>query len=268
MEGEKARRPPSSKDKEDFRMKYEITKNAEFGSLEVRFAEKPADTVRLALKRLKMRWHGVNKCWYGYASESAIVSAILENAPEEQPPTVCTDGYMGGGAVYGSKSNKSLYGADLSAAIRADIKAAGIKGVTVKCKSYSGGQSITATIRTSAADYVDEADYIAAYRVSGNWVYDGERSIYIGDFYGMSAEEQERLRVAAARHEYARFTATKQVLNQYHIGQYAHLTTAALERVQRVKSIIEAYRYDESNSMVDYFHTNFHYDICTAPVAA
>lgn len=93
-------------------MEYTITKNAEFGSLEVRFDEKPADTVRLALKRLKMRWHGVNRCWYGYASESAIVAAILENAPEEQPATVCTDGYMGGGALYGSKSNKSLYGAD------------------------------------------------------------------------------------------------------------------------------------------------------------
>ncbi len=123
-------------------MEYTITKNAEFGSLEVRFDEKPADTVRLALKRLKMRWHGVNKCWYGYASESALVAAILENAPEEQPATACTDGYMGGGAVYGSKSRKALYGADLSAAIRADIKAAGIKGVTVKCKSYSGGQSV------------------------------------------------------------------------------------------------------------------------------
>lgn len=93
-------------------MKYTIMKNAEFGSLEVRFDEKPADTVRLALKRLKMRWHGVNKCWYGYASEAEIVSAILENAPEEQPATVVSDGYMGGGALYGSKSNKSLYGAD------------------------------------------------------------------------------------------------------------------------------------------------------------
>ena len=39
-------------------MEYTITKNAEFGSLEMRFDEKPADTVRLALKRLKMRWHG------------------------------------------------------------------------------------------------------------------------------------------------------------------------------------------------------------------
>ncbi len=228
-------------------MKYTITKNAEFGSLEVRFDEKPADTVRLALKRLKMRWHGVNKCWYGYASESELVAAILENAPEEQSATVCTDGYMGGGAVYGSKSNKALYGADLSAAIRADIKAAGIMGVTVKCKSYSGGQSITATIRTSAADYIDEADYIAAYRVRGNWVYDGERSIYIGDFYDMSAEEQERLRVAAARHEYARYTTTRQDINQYHIDKYTHLTATALERVQRVKAIIEAYRYGEPN---------------------
>ena len=199
-------------------MEYTITKNAEFDSLEVRFDEKPADTVRLALKRLKMRWHGVNKCWYGYASESALVSAILKNAPEEQPATVVSDGYMGGGAVYGSKSRKALYGADLSAAIRADTKAAGLKGVTVKCQSYSGGQSITATIRTSPADYIDEVDYIAAYRVCGNWIDDGERSVYSGDFYNMSAEEQERLRVAAAP-----------------------------ERVQRVKTIIEAYRYGEPN---------------------
>ena len=144
---------------------------------------------------------------------------------------------------------KALYGADLSAAIRADIKAAGIMGVTAKCKSYSGGQSITATIRTSPADYIDEADYIAAYRVRGNWIDDGERSVYIGDFYDMSAEEQERLRVAAARHEYARYTTTKQDVNQYHIDKCTHLTAAALERVQRVKAIIEAYRYDESNAI-------------------
>jgi len=173
-------------------MEYTITKNAEFGSLEVRFDEKPADTVRLALKRLKMRWHGVNRCWYGYASESALVAAILENAPEEQPATVYTDGYMGGGAVYGSKSNKALYGADLSAAIRADIKAAGIKGVSVKCKSFPGGQSITATIRTSAADYADEADYIAAYLVREGWVYDGERCVCIEDFYAVCRSKARR----------------------------------------------------------------------------
>lgn len=173
-------------------MEYTITKNAEFGSLEVRFDEKPADTVRLALKRLKMRWHGVNKCWYGYASESELVAAILENAPEEQPATVCTDGYMGGGAVYGSKSNKSLYGAELSAAIRADIKAAGIKGVTVKCKSYSGGQSITATIRTSAADYVDEADYIAAYRVRGTGYTTGSGLYTLGTSYAVCRSKARR----------------------------------------------------------------------------
>lgn len=127
---------------------------------------------------------------------------------------------MSKGRGFTARSGKALYGADLSAAIRADTKAAGLKGVTVKCQSYSGGQSITATIRTSPADYIDEADYIAAYRVCANWIDDGERSVYSGDFYNMSAEEQERLRVAAA-----------------------------LERVQRVKTIIEAYRYDESNAI-------------------
>lgn len=249
-------------------MTYKIIENAEYNSREVYFDEKPADTVRLALKRLKMRWHSVNKCWYGYASESELIDAIIGSAPEEQPATVVTDGYMGGGAVYGSKSNKALYGADLSAAIRADIKAAGIKGVTVKCKTYSGGQSITATIRTSAADYVSEADFVSAYRVRGYWIYDGSQSVHIDTYYGMDAEGQERLRVAAARYEYTKYTTTEQEINHYHIDQYTHLTAAAIERVERVQSIIAAYRYDESNSMVDYFNTNFYYDICTKPVAA
>ena len=76
-------------------MNYKIIENAKFNSREVYFDEKPADTVRLALKRLKMRWHGANKCWYGYASESELIDAIIGSAPEEQPATVVTDGYMG-----------------------------------------------------------------------------------------------------------------------------------------------------------------------------
>lgn len=75
-----------------------------------------------------MRWHSIKKCWYGYAKESALISAIQSAEQQDggEGATVYTDGYLGGGAVYGSKSNKSLYGAELAAAIRADIKAAGI----------------------------------------------------------------------------------------------------------------------------------------------
>ena len=36
---------------------------------------------------------------------------------------------------------------------------------------------------------------------------------------------------------------------------------AGLEKIIKINDIITAYRYDASNSMVDYFDTNFYYDI-------
>lgn len=40
-------------------------------------------------------------------------------------------------------------------------------------------------------------------------------------------------------------------------------TADTLRKLHRVKAIIEAYRYDGTNSMVDYFDTNFYYDLQT-----
>lgn len=37
--------------------------------------------------------------------------------------------------------------------------------------------------------------------------------------------------------------------------------------IKKANAIISAYRYDESNPMVDYFDTNFYYYICTKPTA-
>ena len=111
-------------------MTYEISYNSKYNSHEIRFDGKPSEEVRNALKAMHFRWHSVNRCWYGYnQSEESIASAITGASTEEEPNTVYGDGYLGGGSVYGSKSNLHLYGSDLSAAIRSDIKKAGIKGV-------------------------------------------------------------------------------------------------------------------------------------------
>ena len=253
-------------------MNYTITANAQFNSNEVYFDTKPADNVRLALKRLKMRWNPSKSCWYGYAAEHEIVSAILDNAPEEEAPTVYSDGYLGGGAVYGSKSNKHLYGADLSTAIRADLKAAGIKGVTVKCKTYSGGQHITATVKVTAADFVPLDDFITTFKIrtQQRWIWDEEKqaTVHINEYWNADAKEQERLRVSAARVEYRNYTDCEYHINERFINEYSHMTDAAKTRLKAIDAIITAYRYDESNGMVDYFNTNFYYDIVTKPVKA
>lgn len=256
---------------------YNITHNAQYDSYEVTFESKPATAVLDALKALKMRWNPKKACWYGFAKESEILSAILENGEGEtitgektEGATVYTDGYLGGGAVYGSKSNLHLYGTDLAKAIREDIKRAGIKGVTVRCKSYSGGQSIGVTVTLRPDEFVSLAEYVGKYEITpeNTWIYTGNgEPIFVDYYFGqLSAKEQQETRVAAAEYAYERMTTRENRVNEFYIDEETQFTPETLEKIKTIQAIICAYRYDESNSQVDYFHTNFYYDIYTKPV--
>lgn len=263
---------------------YEIRENPQFNSREVYFDGKPSRATLDALKALKMRWNHVKTCWYGFAQECDLINAIITNdrdgeditGEKTEGATVYTDGYLGGGAVYGSKSDKHLYGADLSKAIREDIKAAEVKGASVRCKSYSGGQSITVTLSLPASAYVTKKQFATDYRVptSASWIYyedeDGKgQTISISDYYSreISAEEQEKIRISAAELEYQREAESENDVNYYHIDKYKVYTAETIEIIKKVNSIITAYRYDESNSMVDYYDTNFYYTIYTKPIS-
>lgn len=252
-------------------MTYEIRKNPQFNSSEIYFDGKPSEDIRNALKALRFRWHSAKKCWYGYAAEHEIVNAILATSTEESPADIVSDGYLGGGAVYGSKSNLHLYGTDLAKAIRADIKKAGIKGVTIASKHGN----IQATITTTAADIIPEDDFVNAYRVTGafGWVdYTDEggmsKTVSLCDFYSLPDELREKIRIEHARREYASDYTHRNGVNHYHIDKYSGFTDKGREKILAVLGIISAYRYDESNSMVDYFNTNFYIDIYTKPAAA
>lgn len=257
---------------------YNITYNAQYDSHEVTFESKPATAVLDALKALKMRWNPKKACWYGFAKEHEIISAILENGEGEtitgektEGATVYTDGYLGGGAVYGSKSNLHLYGADLSKAIREDIKRAGIKGVSVRCKSYSGGQSIGVTVALRPDEFVSLAEYVGKYEITpeNTWIYTGNgEPIFVDYYFGqLSAKEQQETRVAAAEYAYERMTTRENRVNEFYIDEETQFTPETLEKIKTIQAIICAYRYDESNSQVDYFHTNFYYNIYTKPAA-
>jgi hypothetical protein len=254
--------------KEDIFMTYEIRYNSKFNSHEVYFDGKPSEEVRQALKDMRFRWHSVNKCWYGYnQSEESIAHAITAAGTEEEPASVFGDGYLGGGAIYGSKSHKHLYGADLSAAVRGDLKKAGIKGATCKIHSYAGGQSLTVTLRVAPSDFLPFDQYLEGYRIKGSqsWIYmENGEYIHCDKYWGADGDEQERIRISAARRDYGKVTTEEAA---YRLGWIDFLTAAAKKTVERIDSIVSAYRYDCSNGMVDYFDTNFYYDIRLKPVA-
>lgn len=248
-------------------MTYNITYNSQYNSHEIYFDGKPSEAVREALKALKFRWHSIKRCWYGYGSEESIAAAITGTTTDEEPAAVVGDGYLGGGAVYGSKSNRYLHGADLSAAVRADLKKAGIKGATVKIHTYSGGQSLTVTVKLAPADYLPFNEYLDNYRITGGtaWIYFGDSAdgyIHADKYWSASGADQERIRKAAAEYEYCKVT-TKECA--YSIRNIDFLKPEAKTRIEQIDDIVAAYRYDCSNSMVDYFDTNFYYDIVLKP---
>lgn len=238
---------------------YKIIENTQYGSREIYFNDKPSTDVISKLKSLKMRWNPTKKCWYGFASEHELIAAI--NGVGED---VVTDGYMGGGAFYGSRSSEFLYGSDLSKAIRAALKSGGIKGVTISCKTYSGGQSIIATIKTTVTDFISKKEYIDNYEIkpSFSWIWTGKENIFRDTYYSLTNEEQENIRRAAATANYEKALNGIDI-NHYYIDQYSEFTPEFLEKIKTVNYIIKSFNYDESNPMVDYFNTNFYWSICT-----
>lgn len=53
----------------------------------------------------------------------------------------------------------------------------------------------------------------------------------------------------------------EQGLNQYYLAENKELSPKALEVMLDVNRLIKSYRYDDSDSMIDYFSTNFYYDL-------
>lgn len=245
---------------------YQISANTGANGWEITFSEKPSDQIRTALKSLGMRWHSQKQCWYisqQKATESQLVSAILAASdPTDDPTAVVTDGYMGGGAVYGSKSHLGLYGSDLTAAIRADLKAADLKGISVRRGSGSG---VSVTVPITPADTLTPAEYAETWKPEGYWISTPEGAISRDAYYGMTATEQQEIREKAAEYEITQYQTGEQSINHYYIDRHTVFTAAYREKLHKVLDIIDQYHYDASNGMVDYFDANFYPSLYTKP---
>lgn len=249
-------------------MTYEIRANETWNSNEVYFTDKPSEAVREALKALKLRWNRTKACWYGFATEHTIINAIREaeaSDPETEAGTIITDGYLGGGAVYGPKSNTNLYGADLAKAFREDIKKAGLKGITVRAGKATYTDSFTFTVKVTESDVSSEK--ITSTELLGmlckGGAYNGSRWVYVEEVgYDSNAPAFVQLREEVT--EYRQKEALKGMsINHYYIDKYTEYTEAFRKKLQKLNEIIKAWNFDKSNGMVDYFDTNFYYTIQT-----
>ena len=214
-----------------------------------------------------MRWNPKKGCWYGFAAQNDILAAIGEH--DNELGGTISDGYLGATRWDGNKSGKYLHGAELSKAIREELKAQGIKGVSVSCKTFSGGQEITVKVKAAAEDFISREKYIndydaGKYGLRAAWFVteDGEsihHTALFSDKY--SNEEQHRIIRSHAAREYDSAVSGRTEINHYRIDVNKIYTEAFRVKLHRINAVLDAYHYDDSNSMVDYFDTNFYRNI-------
>ena len=188
--------------------------------------------------------------------------------------TEASDGYMGATKTTGSKSQVYLGDAELSKQIRQALQGVlapelSKSDVRVRKESYSMGRSIHITLRLDRSKYApirEEFKQIVIENIKRqryNWIQNGDgKDVFHEAYWGMTDEEKRKAEQATAEQQaiwnYDRDTVD---INHYHIDKEDMLTDDGKEIVRVANQVIRAFNYDDSNSMVDYFDTNFYYEI-------
>lgn len=267
---------------------YTITRNGKYNSLEISFRSKPSAEVLEAIKALRFRWNGKAGIWYGYATEEDTRSAIEgKEAPAEaaeKPQKAATPAAGPVIDLSGLEGNKkTAYGAEFAAILRADLKARGVTGVTIRCNRSCYTDHITATVKVSADDFrsaeecaardgwevfftrqqtgcgptVDGVEYSHFYEGKET---ESKKYISCGSAYNDSSEESNfHILRRFWLNEISRFDA----INNHNMprNRYIELTDTAFSRISAIVSIINSYNWDNSDPMSDYYDVGFYLDI-------
>lgn len=256
--------------------------NSELNGIEIAFDSVPTESTRNGLKSNGFRWHKVKKVWYAkqtadrltFANSLTELEEITSDSVNDDFDQVFTtertDAYMGAIGFKGSKSHLHLYGSNLSKAIRDDFKKYGITKCSVKCSTYSGGQSISVTVKVVNDDFISFEEYASLYTYESmpRFIFkdENDNNTYCNDFYfELSASEQKKVLMLNARKNYDRFKKADSVHSIYtkSLDDYMMFKPAVIEKIRRVQQVLDAYNHDDSNGMYDYFDHGFYDSVYT-----
>jgi len=218
------------------------------------------------------KWSKKRRAWYQTGDrEERETDPIAEVFT-----TTASEGYMGAVKLTGSKSHLSLYGSDLSKAVRDDLRNYIVhpsirrSDINVSSDVYSMGQSICITVKLDRAVWAVSRDEFMraaladpwAFIHIANWIYYRDENGDEQCIWGEKAEFTPEFIENVLTLMYDKFERRDRLdINQYHIDREIMLTDDCIQMLKDVNKIVCSYRYDDSNSMVDYFDTNFYYDI-------
>lgn len=192
----------------------------------------------------------------------------------EQFYTVASDGYLGAIKTTGSKSAVYLRGAELSKQIKQALQEVlapelSKSDVKVRKESYSLGRTIHITLRLDKNKYAptrEEYKQIVIDNVKRDkytWIRTEDGEDIFHEYYWTMPDKEKRKVEQATAEQYAvwHYDTDTVEINQYHIDSEGTLNDEGKKIVEVANRVIKAFNYDDSNSQVDYFDTNFYYDL-------
>lgn len=188
--------------------------------------------------------------------------------------TVASDGYLGAIKTTGSKSDVFLRDAELSKQIRQALQGVlapelSKSDVRVRKESYSMGRSIHITLRLDKSKYAPtREEYKQAIvdnvkRRKYTWIRTEDGKDIFHEAYGNMTEDEKRKAEQATAEQQAIWNYDRDTvgINQYHIDREDVLNEDGKKIAEVANQVIKAFNYDDSNAQVDYFDTNFYYDL-------
>ena len=245
---------------------YSINPNPARGSLEITFTAKPDEKTRDALKALGFRWHRARALWYGYASREAVENALSgceadqaqpirkqSRKTAEKPSEIDLSGLDNLGA--------KPYGAELAKAIREQLKRRGVTGCTVRASKSTHTDHITVTVKATPEDFRSVAEMVSRFGwlplfrassigvyVGGEWrwnIPDSSHPEWLWEYYSNCIKDA---RVREYRHEITEESAPE-------------FTSSFVQKLHAVAKIANAWNWDRSDIMTDYFDIGYFCDI-------
>ena len=201
-----------------------------------------------------------------YAKRTAERIALAKSVAEGQETTTATAATKAQPDEINldnlGENKPCLYGAELSKAIREDLKRRGVKGVTVSYRH----STICLKIKATAADFVSLEEGMQRYslidlerEVMRRPIWYNGKGVNYDDFAAMTEEEK-----ATTHREYTAHCINRlESVNHYHIDRanYWELTTAFYNKVVAAFKIANQWNYDNSDLMTDYHDVGYYLDI-------
>jgi hypothetical protein len=234
---------------ERIKTNYNKIENVEKNGIELYFESIPTTEERNILKENGYKWNNAKKCWY--IKKDKIKEPIKTGIKEATRFNYTSNAWEG----VNYQSGLSLK--EIAKIIKNELKRKYPEATfSITTEYYSGGQSLHISLMKSTKNpfntfekAIEEADGKGE---SYNRIYSHpERWHALSEYEIQKSEENKKYLKARLERGHIQ-------VNQYNIKDDYELSEYGKKIMTDARSLADSFNFDDSDGMIDYFHTNFY----------